>query len=93
VALNSIPVDAGYANPNLRDALNSPTYILLYLRLVHKELWIIIYTNLSEKISAFTFRVALHRDELIPLIPWYQPEVSNRKITVFETSKYIPLIT
>jgi hypothetical protein len=50
-------------------------------------------TNFSEKISAFTFTVTLNSKELIPLTPWYPPEVSNRKITVIETSKYMSLIT
>lgn len=50
-------------------------------------------TNLSEKISTFTFRVTLNSQELIPLTPWYPPEVSNQKITSFETSKYILFIT
>jgi len=50
-------------------------------------------TKLSEKISAFTFRDTLNSEDGIPLTPWYPPEVSNRKVTVFGNSKYILFIT
>jgi hypothetical protein len=50
-------------------------------------------TNLSEKVSAFSFRVTLNSEELIPLTLWHPPEVSHQKIVVFETSIYILFVT